>query len=131
MDLLETIQYLIDSKLVDEEDIKWKNEVLINGYLIRKPKEKTFINGRIVMDFYILQVHQDGRYSFFPCQCYSIKAQDKLRAANSVSLVNLQGTLLYNKNREYVLQVYMCEITHSFPDLPLPAYYKENNNEQK
>ena len=130
MDLLETIQYLIDSQLVDEKTVRYTNEVILTGYIIRKPKTKVLTNGREVMDFYVLQVHQDGKYSFFPCQTYSIKAQDKLRPLKSVSLISLWGQLLYNKNREYVLQVLNCEISHSFPDLPLPDYYKENKNEK-
>ena len=127
------IRYLIECGLIDEKDVKYTNQTLINGYLFNKPREKDIDGNKTIMTFSILQVHPDGKYSFYPCRTYAKKVQEQIRNIENISFVNVEGQLMYRESTTYVLQVISLEISHEFVDMPLQPMYerKDYNGKQE
>ena len=125
----EQLRYLIETGLIDGKDVKYTNQTLINGFLFSKPREKVINEntGKRVMTFYLLQIHPNGAYSFYPCRTYSLKVQDKIREQTKICFVNVEGQLMYREKTEYVLQVMSIEISHVFPDMPINPPYERND----
>lgn len=126
MNTNETIGFILNSELAPETTYRYKNTIVLSGWVIRKPKfilsEKSRVESCSLLLFQINKTTRYIKIDSFSCLAFDKIVVEELKKLNYVTYIGLLGVLRYSKKAGLHIQITSTKVLKK-TKLPLTAEY--------